>query len=272
MCLGCVAHGDGDLDPAQDERGGDAGDVEEHLRDGGSELVELSVAPVQCGGVHVAEAFHGLVSDAPVIVLDRCFVRQSSYDVDVLEDVARGLRVGLMERGSAGDVGDGLAGQAWGVVTGSVEMPVGDAFAVHPSDHHFHLAPAAGCVFGLVGVVGTVPDLEVGSFPEKRRLGDPLDAEPLERGKIENEPPMGVLRPEVSASSTLPIPSIVSSNANFDLHERGEPAARLNRGALGHVQLLEGCIERVLVFNGNDQPVVGPVENVHGLDVDLLIG
>lgn len=180
VCLGRVAHGDGDLDPAQDERGGHAGDMGEHISDGGSDPVRLSVAPVQCGGVHVAEAFHGQVSDAAVVVLDCCLARQPSYGVDVLEDVARGLRAGLVERRSAGDVGDGLAGQAWGVITGSIEMPAGAAFAVHPSDDHFHLAPAAGCVFGLVGVVCIVPDLEVGSFPENCQLVDPLDAEPLE--------------------------------------------------------------------------------------------
>ena len=117
-----------------------------------------------------------------------------------------------------------------------------------------------------------MPDLEVGSFPEKCRLGDPLDAEPLERGKIEDETPMGVLGGKVSASSTVPIVSVVPSNTYFNLHDWGKPPARLDCGALGHVQLLEGRLKCVFVFNGNNQPVVGPVENLHSLDMDLTIG
>ena len=70
----------------------------------------------------------------------------------------------------------------------------------------------------------------------------------------------------------MAIASIVSSDAYFDLHEGGEPWACVDGGALGHVQLLEGCLKCDFIFNGNKQPVVGPVENLHGLEVDLSIG
>ena len=129
--------------------------------------------------MHVAEAFHGLEADDAVVVLERCFSSRPGDDVDVLEDVGGGLRAGLVKGRSAGDVGDCFSGQAGRLVTASTEIPAGDALAVHPSDHRIHLAAGLGCVFGLVGMIGVVPHLEVRSLPTEFHLVDPLVAEPL---------------------------------------------------------------------------------------------
>ena len=185
--LGDVALRDGDLDAAEHERGGQPGDLSEGFPDGGSDVQGVLVAPVQRAGVDVAEAFHGEKADGAVVVAGGFFARGAAYAADVVEDVAGRLRAGLVWRRGVVDEGDFCADGAAVVVADLANVPAGHTFAVHSSKNLLHQPAVAGCMSGLVWVVGAVPDLEVGFLPVASVHVYPMAAEPVERCKIQDE-------------------------------------------------------------------------------------
>ena len=90
------------------------------------------------------------------------------------------LRAGLVRRRGVVDEGDGCADGTAGVVADLANITASHAFAVPSAEDLLHQPAVAGCVSGLVRVVGAVPDLEAGFLPVAGVHVDPMAAEPVE--------------------------------------------------------------------------------------------